>query len=120
MSKKILVVDDEPDLIRVTTFRLKKMGYNVITGINGQEAITLIQNERPDLVLLDLRLPIFGGLEVCKKVKADEKLKNIPIVLFTASTGSIEKTAKEAGADGYLIKPFSQEELDSELAKFLG
>lgn len=119
-KKKILLVDDEPDLVKVTTYRLKKMGYDVVTGVTGQEALDLIRSEEPDLVLLDLRLPVIDGLEVCKKIKADEKLKGIPIILFTASTGSIMDNVKEVGADGYLIKPFDQDKLAAELKKFLG
>ena len=120
MAKKILIVDDEPDLIKVTTYRLKKMGYDVVTGVTGQEALDLIRSERPDLVLLDLRLPVIDGLEVCRKVKADEELKHIPIILFTASTNAIANNVKDVGADGYLIKPFSGEQLAAELKKFLG
>lgn len=119
-KKKILLVDDEPDLVKVTTYRLKKMGYDVVAGVTGQEALDLIRSEKPDLVLLDLRLPVIDGLDVCKKVKADKKLKDIPIILFTASTGSIVDNVKEVGADGYLIKPFNQEQLAAELKKFLG
>ena len=120
MAKKILVVDDEPDLIKVTVYRLKKMGYDVIIGTTGQEALDLIRSERPDLVLLDLRLPIIDGLEVCRKAKADEKLKHIPVILFTASTDAIKDNVKDVAADGYLIKPFSAEQLTAELKKFLG
>jgi len=119
-KKKILLVDDEPDLVKVTTYRLKKMGYDVVTGVTGQEALDLIRSEEPDLVLLDLRLPIIDGLDVCKEIKADEKFKDIPIILFTASTGSIVDNVKEVGADGFLIKPFDQEKLAAELEKFLG
>ncbi len=92
MSKKILIVDDEPDLVRVTSFRLKKMGYNVIVGTDGNQALSLIESERPDLVLLDLRLPEIDGLEACRRVKADPKLKDIPIILFTASISSAERS----------------------------
>ena len=120
MSKKILIVDDEPDLVRVTSFRLKKMGYNVSVGTDGNQALSLIESERPDLVLLDLRLPEIDGLEACRRVKADPKLKDIPIILFTASTNEINENVKTCGADGYLIKPFNQEQLTAELKKFLG
>jgi two-component system alkaline phosphatase synthesis response regulator PhoP len=119
MAKKILIVDDEPDLIKVTSYRLKKMGYNVVAGVTGQEALDLIRSENPDLVLLDLRLPVIDGLEVCRRVKADEKLKNIPIILFTASTDSILENVKEVCADDYLIKPFDQKKLEAVLNKFL-
>ena len=120
IAKKILIVDDEPDLIKVTTFRLRKMGYDVIAGTDGEQALSLIESERPDLVLLDLRLPKIDGLDVCKRVKADPKLKDIPIILFTASTNDINENVKTCGANGYLIKPFNSEQLAAELKKFLG
>lgn len=120
MAKTILIVDDEADLVKVTMFRLKSLGYNVITGVNGQEALDLVKEKRPDLVLLDLRLPAIDGFEVCKTIKADAALKDIPIVMFTASTNEINEQAKSAGADGFLVKPFEQEQLMAVLDKFLG
>ncbi|MFA5147819.1 MAG: response regulator [Candidatus Omnitrophota bacterium] len=119
MPKTILIVDDEEDLVKVTTFRLKSLGYNVAVGVNGQEALNLIKEKRPDLVLLDLRLPVMDGRDVCKAVKADPELEDIPIVMFTASTQQISVQAKEAGADGFLVKPFEQEQLIAVLDKFL-
>ncbi|MDD5424608.1 MAG: response regulator [Candidatus Omnitrophica bacterium] len=119
MPKTILIVDDEEDLVKVTTFRLKSLGYNVAAGVNGQEALDLIKEKRPDLVLLDLRLPVMDGRDVCKAVKANPELKDIPIVMFTASTEQISVQAKEAGADGFLVKPFEQEQLIAVLDKFL-
>jgi CheY-like chemotaxis protein len=119
MPKTILIVDDEEDVVKVTTFRLKSLGYNVAVGVNGQEALNLIKEKRPDLVLLDLRLPVMDGRDVCKAVKADPELEDIPIVMFTASTQQISVQAKEAGADGFLVKPFEQEQLIAVLDKFL-
>lgn len=119
MPKTILIVDDEEDVVKVTTFRLKSLGYNVAIGVNGQEALNLIKEKRPDLVLLDLRLPVMDGRDVCKAVKADPELEDIPIVMFTASTQQISVQAKEAGADGFLVKPFEQEQLIAVLDKFL-
>ncbi len=108
MAKKILVVDDEPDILKIITFRLKNEGYEVIAAKNGQEALDLVNREMPDLVLLDLRLPVISGYKVCEILKADKNLKQIPIVFLTASVikGNIAKKAKEFKADGYLIKPF--------------
>jgi len=120
MAKTVLIVDDEADLVKVTTFRLKSLGYNVVTGATGKEALILIKENRPDLVLLDLRLPEIDGTEVCKAVKADAGLKDIPIVMFTASTNQISEQAKESGADGFLVKPFERDQLTAILNKFLG
>ena len=120
MAKKILFVDDEPDVMRVALFRLKKAGYEVATAVNGQEALDLVQQIIPDLLLIDIRIPIFTGLEVCKKVKSDEKLKHIPVILFTASVQDMDIKVKEVGADGYLLKPFNPEQLLEKVKNFLG
>ncbi len=122
MAKKILLVDDEPDILKVVTFRLRKTGYEIITAEDGQKALDLIKAQRPDLVLLDLNLPIIDGSEVCKQVKADDELKSIPIILLTAtsSMNKIADKAKEIKADDYLIKPFDPEELLKRVKKFIG
>jgi len=119
MGKKILIVDDEPDLLRVTCFRLERSGYQVLSAINGQEALEIIGKEYPDLVLLDIRIPILGGLEVCLRIKKDEKLKHIPVILFTASTQNIKEKLESCGAEDYIFKPFSAEELLSKIKKFI-
>lgn len=120
MPKRILIVDDEPDILRVVIFRLKKSGYEVLTAIDGQAALDLIQKEPLDLIILDLRLPIIGGLEVCKQIKSNDKFKHIPVILFTASTGSIKEKAAEACANDYLIKPFEPEVFLQKIKTFIG
>ena len=120
MAGKILVVDDEPDILKMVTFRLKKEGYEVIIAVDGQEALDLINKERPDLVLLDLRLPVIDGYGVCKTLKADRNLKQIPVVFLTASvTSSIAEKVKAFNADGYLIKPFDPVKLLEIVKKFI-
>jgi len=120
MAGKILVVDDEPDILKMVTFRLKKEGYEVITAKDGQEALDLINRERPDLVLLDLRLPVMDGYEVCKRLKTDKNLKQIPVVFLTASvTSSIAEKVKAFNADSYLIKPFDPVKLLETVKKFI-
>ncbi|MCK9572499.1 MAG: response regulator [Candidatus Omnitrophica bacterium] len=119
MGKKILIVDDEPDLLRVACFRLEKSGYQVITAINGQQALELVNKEFPDLVLLDVRLPLLEGPDVCLRLKKDEKLKDIPVILFTASTQDIKEKVKQCGAQGYLFKPFSADELLNKVKEFV-
>ena len=119
-DKKILVVDDEPDILKVVTFRVKKLEYEVVTATNGQEALDLIQKEEPDLILLDIELPVMNGYEVCQRVKTNEKLKHIPIIFLTASSASkIAEKVKEFNADDYLIKPFDSEELLKKIKNFI-
>ena len=110
--KVILIVDDEPDILRLASLRLKKLGFDVITAVDGREAVRIVKSKKPDLILLDLALPLLSGDEVCRKLKNDEKLKHIPIILFTASSSTMTaEKAKRFGADDYTIKPFDPDEL---------
>lgn len=111
MAKKILVVDDEPDILKVVLFRLQKEGYEVKTAIDGQMAMDMISEEKPDIVLLDITLPFFDGFEVCRRIKADEKLKDIPVMFLTASTASegFKEKAESVGVQDYMFKPFDYE-----------
>jgi CheY-like chemotaxis protein len=119
MGKKILIVDDEPDLLRVTCFRLERSGYRVFSAVNGQEALERVEKESPDLVLLDIKLPLMEGPDVCLHIKKDERLKHIPVILFTASAQGIGEKVSACGAQGYIIKPFSAEELLEKIKEFV-
>ncbi|MFA6282241.1 MAG: response regulator [Candidatus Omnitrophota bacterium] len=117
--KKILVVDDEPDILRVVAFRLKKAGYEVSTANNGKAALDFISVNKPDLILLDLRMPVMSGDEVCAYIRNDAALKDIPIILLTASSGAgIVENIREIKADDYLIKPFDPEVLLEKVKKW--
>lgn len=122
MAKKILVVDDEPDILDLATVRLKKLGYEIIEAVDAEEALVILQNNIPDLILLDLLLPGMQGDELCKKLKSDDKYKNIPIILFTASAirPSIPGKISEMGADECVVKPFDPEDLLGKIRKFIG
>jgi CheY-like chemotaxis protein len=121
MAKKILVVDDEPDLLKVTTFRLRKLGYDVIEAVDGQKAMDLIRELRPHLILLDLRLPIIDGWEVCRRVRADDQLKQIPIIFLTASAGALNsEMTKQLKGEDFLVKPFEPEVLLGIVKKYIG
>lgn len=112
MPKKIVVVDDEPDILRVVVFRLKKLGHQVLTAVTGKEAIGLIKAEKPDLILLDYILPDTNGIEISKELRADPSFKDTPIILLTASSGSdfaAEVARSEVSA--CMKKPFDPEEL---------
>lgn len=120
MSKTILLVDDEPDILKVIMYRLKKTGHNIICAQDGAEAWDLICSEKPDLVLLDHLLPELSGGELCAKVKADDELKDIVIILLSACADVVIKKAKEFGADGYVIKPFDSQKLLEKVHEYLG
>ena len=112
MSKRVLIVDDEPDVLRLVALRLKKSGYEILAASDGKEGFDIISSEKPDLVLLDLRLPNMDGVDICKQVKNDEVLRHIPIILFTATSDiEVADKAKEAGANDYMVKPFEPDEL---------
>jgi len=120
LAKKILIVDDEEDVLRVASFRVKKLGFEVIQAKDGQQCLKILEQELPDLILLDLRLPIIDGREVCKNLKHDARFKKIPVVIFTASTDKLDEKAKEMEADAFLTKPFDLEKLRSTIEKLLG
>lgn len=121
MASKVLVVDDAEDIRKVVTFVLKKEGYEVLEAGDGQEALDSIKNNAPDLVLLDLHLPVLDGPEVLKQLKSDELLKSIPVVLLTASDQSIiEEKTDDLNPDGVLKKPFNADVLKEEVRKYLG
>ena len=84
-KKRILIVEDEPALAKLTSFRLKSAGYEVIIAVDGRQGLKMAGKERPDLIVLDLELPVMDGYEVCRRLKDNESLKDIPVVILTAS-----------------------------------
>lgn len=119
MAKKILLVDDEPDILTVTITRLEKSGYEVLVAKDGEETLEMLDKDaNPDLILLDLLLPKMQGDELCKKIKSDSRFKHIPIILFTASTIRVPVKVVEIGADDCICKPFESEELLRKIEKF--
>jgi two-component system, OmpR family, alkaline phosphatase synthesis response regulator PhoP len=112
MSKKILVVDDERDLNELVSYNLEKEGFQVVRAYNGEDALRQIFHSVPDLVVLDLMLPEIDGWEVCKRLRADNRTKQVPIIMLTARADETDKIlGLELGADDYMVKPFSQKEL---------
>ena len=111
-NEKILVVDDEQNIIELIKFNLKNIGYSIITANNGIDAFELAKIEKPNLILLDLMLPKLNGFEVCKKIRKDENINLIPIIMITAKNEENDKIlGLEIGADDYITKPFSIKEL---------
>lgn len=119
-KQKILLVDDEVQLVEVVKMRLEANNYEVILAYDGQEALDKARKAKPDLIILDLMLPKIDGYKVCRMLKFDEKYKNIPIVMFTArAQESDEKLGLEVGADAYIVKPFEPEMLLGKIAELL-
>ncbi len=112
MSKiKILVADDEPDISKLIQFTLERRGHEIILAENGQDALDLAKKECPDLILLDVIMPIINGYEVCKLLREDPKTKNIPIIMLSGKTQKTEiEHGIELGAHSYICKPFSPKE----------
>ena len=107
MSKRILLVDDEKDMVYAVKLQLEANNYEVITASDGQEGLEKARREKPDLIILDLMLPKIDGYKICRMLKFDEKYKKIAIILFTArSQKNDEKVGFEVGADAYITKPF--------------
>jgi two-component system alkaline phosphatase synthesis response regulator PhoP len=121
MSKsKILIVDDEIDITTSVAFILKSRGYDVITAFDGAEGLATAKSESPDLILLDIMMPMMDGYEVCIQLKTDKKTIKIPIIIFSAK-GELEAVslAQKMGANDYIVKPFSLLTLLTKVSKFL-
>jgi len=120
-DKRILVVDDEAQLLEMVKMRLEANGYEVITADDGQEGFEKAKNERPDLIILDLMLPKMDGYKVCRLLKFDEKYKAIPIIMFTAKgEESAKQIGEEVGANAYITKPFEPQALLEKIKELLG
>ncbi len=110
--KKILIVDDEANILELLRYNLKKNGFEVEEASTGEEALEKINNERFDMAILDLMLPGIDGLEVLKTIRSTEEIKNLPVIMLTAKSEEIDKViGLELGADDYLCKPFGVHEL---------
>ena len=110
--KKILIAEDERDIRDLITFTLGFAGFEVVSAANGEEAVSLARQEIPDLILMDVRMPRMTGYEACAIMKADAKLKDIPVIFLSAKGQDSEiKTGLQAGATDYLLKPFAPDQL---------
>jgi DNA-binding response OmpR family regulator len=110
VTKKILLVEDEPDLAAAVQVRLETKGYKISIAYDGQEGLNKARTEKPDLIILDIMLPKIDGYKVCRMLKFDEKYQKIPVIMFSARVHEKDKDlAKECGADDYWVKPFEPE-----------
>lgn len=119
-KKRILIVDDEKDLVRAVSFRLEDAGYEVISALDGMEGLEKAKKEKPDLIILDLMLPKMNGYKVCGLLKADSRYRGMPIIMFTARAQEADrKMSEEVGADAYITKPFEPHILLTKIEELL-
>ncbi|MDG1203985.1 MAG: response regulator transcription factor [Pseudomonadales bacterium] len=112
LKKKIVVVEDEPDILEVLSYNLKREGFEVTTALDGARGLELVEKNSPDLVVLDLMLPGLDGLEICQRIKNNKKLSHIPVIMVTAKGEESDVVlGLGIGADDYIAKPFSPREL---------
>ncbi|MBA4386996.1 MAG: two-component system response regulator [Verrucomicrobia bacterium] len=119
-KKKILVVEDEPQIRLGLKMRLERNGYEIVEAEDGVAGLSMARTEKPDLIILDIMLPKMDGYQMARMLKFDEKFKSIPIVMLTARSQQTDRdTGQAVGADAYLTKPFKSEELLAAIAKLL-
>ncbi len=120
MPKKVLIVDDEPNILLSVEFLMQREGHEVVTARDGQEAVELLAAAKPDLMILDVMMPRKNGFEVCSEVRADPAFADMPILMLTAKGREAEvKKGESLGADAYITKPFSTHELVAKVQALL-
>ena len=120
-AKKILVVDDEMHILRIVKYKLESAGYQVLTALNGTEALQLARDEKPSLIFLDIMMPGINGYEVCSELKNDPATRDIIIIMLTAKGQESDKIkGLEVGVDEYITKPFSPQDLLDRTKDLLG
>ena len=120
MSKRILVVEDQEDNRQILRDLLASVDYEMVEAENGQEALTAVAEHKPDLILMDIQLPIMDGYEATRRIKADPATKNIPIIVVTSyALSGDEGKAREAGCDAYVTKPYSPRQLLAKIREYL-
>ena len=119
-KERILIVDDEKDIVESVQFRLEFEGFECLAAHDGEDALSRAKKESPNLILLDVMLPKMNGYQVCRLLKSDENYKHIPIIMITAKVQESDKFwGKESGADDYVTKPFDMEELIQKIQGYL-
>ena len=121
MTHKVLIADDEPNIVVSLEYLLKRAGYTVLVARDGQQAIDMVRRERPALVLLDVMMPGKSGHEVCAELRADESLRDVRVLMLSAKGRDTDvDKGLGVGADAYMTKPFSTKELAAKVAEMLG
>jgi two-component system cell cycle response regulator DivK len=120
MSKRILVVEDQDDNMQILRDLLESVGYEIVEARDGAEGVKVAKAERPDLILMDIQLPVLDGYEATRQIKADPELRTTPIIVITSyALSGDEDKAREAGCDDYVPKPYSPRQLLAKIMKYL-
>jgi two-component system alkaline phosphatase synthesis response regulator PhoP len=121
MSKKVLVVDDEPGVVKMVRYLLEKNSFTVVSANEGEEGVRLAAQEKPDLILMDIMMPVIDGNEATRRIRENEATRQIPIIMLSAlgQEGDVAKSL-ELGAMDYIVKPFHPQELMERVKKILG
>ena len=120
MTKKILIADDEPSIVAAVEFLLQRGGYEVHVARNGEEALELVESNNPDLVLLDVMMPLKSGYEVCTRIRERDEWRHIKVIMLSAKGRDAEVTrGLSLGADVYITKPFSTRDLMAKIKSLL-
>ena len=122
MSKgKVLVVDDEIYIVHILDFSLGMEGYEVITALDGEQALERLESDKPDMIVLDIMMPKLDGYEVCRSIKSNPATRHIPVILLSAKGRNVDqKMGFDVGADDYITKPFSPRKLVERINQLLG
>ncbi len=121
MSRKVLIVDDEPNIVLSLEFLMEEAGYDVRSVTDGQQALDAVREDVPDLILLDIMLPKLDGYEICREIRANPRCKNVRVIMLTAKGREVDQEKGLAfGADEYITKPFSTREVVEKVKQILG
>jgi two-component system, OmpR family, phosphate regulon response regulator PhoB len=111
-TTRILIVEDDPDILKLLSYNIQSAGYDVVTAVDGNAALAMVKQYSPDLLILDIMIPGIDGFEVCKELKRGQETRNIPVIMLTAKGEEVDRiVGLELGADDYMVKPFSPREL---------
>ncbi len=120
MAKRVLVVDDEPNIVLSLEFLMKREGYSVSTAADGEAALNAVEDNPPHLILLDINMPKRNGFDVCQKIRANPKYEDVKIIMLTAKGRDVDQEKGLAlGADDYVTKPFSTQDVVAKVAELL-
>ena len=121
MKRKILVVDDEPQIVRLLSLRLKAKSFDVVSAYDGYQCVQVAKEELPDLILLDIKMPLGGGIKAFEKMKSISSTSNIPVIFITAfPSEEVKKLVMEMGAEDFVSKPFNSDLLIDKINRVLG